>query len=417
MIRDNGVIADIAGILAAEDFRNEFHARVFRTAMSLWSCAEPVDTITLATKLRAQNNLDLTDYLPLDQLCDAAPTAANAEYYARIVSEKSRLRALAWAGEEITHQAVNQSGSAAGLIEDAQTRLADLADAAAGAGVHTLGDAIDQACDRIDARAEGRNLGVLTGWHKLDRLTGGLQPAELVIVAARTSIGKTSLALGLARNIALQSGLAYYFASLEQREVDLAERLLASESSIDSYKIRTGKLGVGDTEALAAGANRLKKNGKGFFTDGPRQTLWSIAATARQLHRKHNIKIVIVDYLQRVDDADRRARYRHEQVASMSRALKSLALELSVPVVALCQLNRQADGERPRLAHLAESGAIEQDADTAILLHRDEASPETVTAFVAKQRNGPTGEVELHFDRRFMRFEDLEADESLWRRE
>jgi replicative DNA helicase len=253
----------------------------------------------------------------------------------------------------------------------------------------------------------------MTGLLDLDDKTAGLQNSELIIIAARPSVGKTALGLSIARHVAVEEAQPVFFVSLEQSRIELAERLLSAQARVNGFRLRKGDLSSADMQKLLGAGDALRQ-AKFFIDDSPGQGMLRIAANARRLKLRHHIKLVVVDYLQLIEPDNRRDS-RQEQVANISRRLKFLAKELKLPVVALAQLNRspeEREGHRPRLADLRESGSIEMDADTVLLLHRPEMyepgqNPGTVEIIIAKQRNGPTGEVTLTFLKEFMRFENF----------
>jgi replicative DNA helicase len=281
----------------------------------------------------------------------------------------------------------------------------------------TLEQALAEAYDRIDQRHTGTEAltisGLPTGYVDLDEITAGLQNSELVIIAARPSVGKTSFALNLIRNIVIRDPAAVFFVSLEQSRIELAERLLCCQARVDSHKLRKGHLSAEDMQKLID-AGGVLRNTKLFIDDSPGQGMLRIAANARRLKLRHDIRLVCIDYLQLIEPDNRRDP-RQEQVAQISRRLKFLARELKIPVIALAQVNRSSEDRqdhRPRLADLRESGSIEQDADTVLLLHRpDRYEPGQhegiVEIIIGKQRNGPTGEITLTYLKEFMRYEDF----------
>jgi replicative DNA helicase len=281
----------------------------------------------------------------------------------------------------------------------------------------TLHEALSAAYDRIDKRSQGQQesiSGLSTGYIDLDEITAGLQDSELIIVAARPSVGKTSFALSVVRNIIVNSGAAVFFVSLEQSRIELAERMLCAQALVDSHKLRKGMLNGDDMLKLIEAGGVLQKAPL-FIDDSPGQGMLRIAANARRLKLRHNVRLVVIDYLQLIEPDNRRDP-RQEQVAQISRRLKFLAKELQIPVVALAQVNRASEDRqdhRPRLADLRESGSIEADADTVLMLHRpDRYEPGQneglVEVLIAKQRNGPTGEINLAYIKEYMRFENYE---------
>jgi replicative DNA helicase len=284
----------------------------------------------------------------------------------------------------------------------------------------TLDEAIQDTYDRIDKRtglsAEMQQSGLSTGFSDLNEITAGLQRSELIIVAARPSVGKTAFSLSLARNIITEERAPVFFVSLEQSRIEIAERLLCSQGRVDSHKLRKGTLNAEDMEKLIEAGSTLRNSAPLFIDDTPTQGMLRIAANARRLKRSHDIKLVIIDYLQLIEPESRRDP-RQEQVAQISRRLKALARELEIPLIALAQVNRASEDRqdhRPRLSDLRESGSIEQDADAVFMLHRpDRYEPGQhegiIEVIVAKNRNGPVGEITLAYVKQYLRYEDNKA--------
>jgi replicative DNA helicase len=417
MLRENTVIGDVVQIVREEHFYADAHQKIYRGIVTIRDRGQPVDLVILAEWLREQKLIeDIGGYAYLADLWDAAPTAANAEHYARIVRDKAVTRELIHVGTEILRDAYDQVMPADELLESAERKVFDIAEMGITGQTCTLQQAINMAYDRIDSRAERGHLsisGLPTGYADLDELTAGLQNSELVIIAARPSVGKTAFALNIARHLVVEDHQPVLFVSLEQSRIELAERLLCCQAKIDSHKLRTNFLSSDDMDRLMGAADVLRA-AKLYIDDTPGLGMLRIAANARRLKLRNDIKAVIVDYLQLIDPDNRRDN-RQEQVAAISRRLKFMARDLKIPVIALAQLNRASEDRqdhKPRLADLRESGSIEQDADTVMLLHRPElydqaAQPGTIEIQIAKQRNGPTGEVTLAYLKQFMRFEDF----------
>jgi replicative DNA helicase len=416
MLRDNGVIGDVIQILRPENFYSDHHIKIYQGVVALYDRGHPVDLVTLAEHLKEQKQVeDIGGYAYLAKLWDAAPTAANAEYYARIVRDKALVRHLIHASTEVLRDAYDQALPADELLEQAERKILDIAQMGITGQTHTLQEALAEAYDRLDSRGQRDHMsisGLPTGYRDLDEKTAGLQNSELIIIAARPSVGKTALCLNLARHMAVEESLPIFFVSLEQSRIELAERLLCMQARVDSHKLRKGYLSSEDMQKLIE-AGGVLRNAKLFIDDTPGQGMLRIAANARRLKLRHGIRAVMIDYLQLIEPDNRRDS-RQEQVAQISRRLKFLARELQVPVVALAQVNRASEDRqehKPRLADLRESGALEQDADTVMLLHRPEMYEPgqhegVVEVIIAKQRNGPTGEVTLTFLKQYMRFED-----------
>ena len=416
MLRDNAVIGDILQILRADNFYSDGHQKIFQAACTLYDKGHPVDLITLAELLREQKQIeDVGGYSYLGELWNAAPTAANAEYYAKIVRDKAVVRNLIHAGTEILRDAYDQVQPADELLEGAERKILDIAQKGITGQTYTLHQAIEDAYDRIDKRHQRDATsisGLSTGFVDLDSITAGLQNSELVIVAARPSVGKTSFALALVRHIVVHESQPVFFVSLEQSRIELAERLLCSQARVNSHSLRKGHLSSEDMQKLID-AGGLLRQAKLFIDDSPGQGMLRIAANARRLKLRQGIRLVVIDYLQLIEPDNRRDP-RQEQVAQISRRLKFLARELQVPVVALAQVNRASEDRqdhKPRLSDLRESGAIEQDADTVMILHRPreeeigQGEP-IIEVNVAKQRNGPTGEITLTYLKQYMRYEN-----------
>ncbi len=421
MLRDNTVIHDVVQIISTEDnFYFDAHQKIFKTIKEIYDAGQPVDLVILADRLKLHKQIeDVGGYLYLAELWDAAPTAANAVYYAGIVRDKSITRSLINAGTEILRDAYDQSQPADELLGNAERMVLDIAEKGVTGTTTTIQEALHDAYKRMDARKKKDHTeysGIPTGFVDLDHLTAGLQNSELVIVAARPSVGKTAFALNVVRHIVVEEKIPVFFVSLEQARIELAERLLVAQARVDSHKLRKGTLN-GDEMQKLLDAGGILHNSKLFIDDTPMQTMLRIAANARRLKLKHGIRLVVIDYLQLIEPENRRDP-RQEQVAQTSRRLKFLARELTIPVMALAQVNRSSEDRqdhRPRLSDLRESGSIEQDADTCMMLHRPgkyEGADEDkiIEVLVAKQRNGPTGEVTLAFVKEFMRFENHAID-------
>ena len=418
MLRDNIVIGDVVQILRAEHFYVFAHQKIFEAITTLAvDRGHPADLVTLADFLKEQGLIEDTGgYAYLMELWDAAPSAANAEFYARIVRDKAVIRSLIHACTQIERDSHDQVMPADELLDNAERKILDIAQMGITGQTIRLQDALKEAYDRIDSRTQRDHMsisGLATGYIDLDNLTAGLQNSELVIVAARPSVGKTSLALNIIRHIAVEENQPIFFVSLEQSRIELAERLLCCQARVDSHRLRKGHLDHEEMQKLIS-AGEILRHAKLFLDDSPGQSMLRIAANARRLRLRHQIKLVVIDYLQLIDP-DNRKDSRQEQVANISRRLKFLARELEIPVVALAQVNRSSEDRqdhRPRLADLRESGAIEQDADTVMLLHRPELHEPgqhegVVEVIIGKQRNGPTGEVTLNYIKQFMRFENF----------
>jgi replicative DNA helicase len=359
----------------------------------------------------------------LAEVHNCVPTAANAAYYAQIVRDKGTLRALIHAGTEILRDAYDGAHEAREMLSKAEERVFSILERKGTGELAAMQDVLHEALERIDARlTKGGSSGMATGLSDLDSLLGGLHESELVIVAGRPSMGKTALATSIAENVAVVDGRPTLFVSLEMSRLELAERMLCSHGRINGHKLRGGHLPAADRAKLTQATSTMSQAPL-FIDDTPSRTMTEIAATARRLKRRHQLALVVIDYLQLIEP-DNSKDPRQEQVAKIARRLKGLARELHVPVLCLAQLNRQAEAtrdNRPRLSHLRESGAIEQDADVVMFVHRDEYYASTdedkerckgeAEIMVAKQRNGPVGDVKVSWLSDFTRFDNLAQTE------
>ncbi|MBX6312722.1 MAG: replicative DNA helicase [Isosphaeraceae bacterium] len=419
ILRDNEVLHDIIPILRIEDFYRDSHQVVYRAIRDLYDQGKPVDAILLAEELIRRGEFEKIGGLDtLEQISNSVPHAANALYHAQIVREKAIVRELIEASNEILREGYANTHTAEELLQMAEQRVFQIAEKQVTGDTVALAEVVTQAMARISARAETRHpvTGLATGFFELDDLTSGLHPAQLIILAARPSMGKTAFALNLCEHIAVEQRQGVLFVSLEMGQLELAERLLCARARVDGHKLRTGKsMGNRELQMLGKAYEHLHASPL-FIDDTPTRSVLQIAANARRLKLRHGIGLVVVDYIQLIDAEETRDS-RQEQIAKISRRLKTLARELQVPVIALSQLNRAVENRedrRPRMADLRESGAIEQDADLVLLLHRPEYydpndQPGIAELIVAKNRNGATGTIKLTFLKNFMRFENLAA--------
>ena len=423
MLRDNLIINEIVHLVKAEHFYVYGHQKLFDAITKLNDeGGKPADIVTVAEYLRQQKQLDDVGDVPyIAELIDAAPSAAHFRQYAEIIRNKAIVRNLIHACNELQQEAHDQSQPASELLDNAERRILEIAEMGITGDTITLYDALQEAWHRLDqrkSRGEHELSGIPTGYLDLDNLTAGFQNSELVVLAARPSVGKTAFALNIARHVAVEENVPVLFVSLEQARVELAERLLCCQARVDSHRLRRGHLSTEDMSKIMEAGDILSRAPL-FIDDTPGQSMLRIAANARRLKKRHDLRLVMIDYLQLIDPDDRRES-RQEQVAGISRRLKFLARELKVPVVALAQVNRSSEDRqdhRPRLSDLRESGAIEQDADTVMMLHRPDyhepgQQEGLVEVIVAKQRNGPTGEVTLMYVKQFMRFENHAVEHS-----
>ncbi len=417
VLLDNHLLNAAIEKVKAEDFFLENHRRIFERMVELSEVQQAIDLVTLTEELARRGELEAAGgpaYLA--QLVDGVPRITNVEHYARIVKEKAVLRNLIHAAHAIQQHALDADDEADAILDLAESRIFQLAEERVRAGLFDVKDLVRENYERLERIfTEGRRItGLGTGYARFDNETAGLQSSELVIIASRPSMGKTSLALNIAENVTLRQGQPVAVFSLEMSKESLLLRLLSSEARVDAHKFRTGHLGKDDWQRIAAGLAKLG-GAPLWIDDSASSTVMEMGAKARRLKRDKGLSLVIVDYLQLVA-ARGRFGNRNEEVSSISRSLKGLAKELKVPVVVLSQLTRAPEREerRPQLADLRESGAIEQDADVVLFIYRpnvykpDETPEERAKAeiLIAKQRNGPTDRVNFVFLSSFTRFEE-----------
>jgi replicative DNA helicase len=417
------VLDGVADLLEPEDFYREAHGRIFQAMLDLYGRGEPVDMVTVTALLKERGHLEgVGGPVFLAGLSEQVGFATNAQYYASLVHDKAVLRRLLDCTQEIASQCLAPVEDVAEFLDAAEHKVFQVAEAKVRPGFKPLGTLVEQEIATLEAiwhREAGRITGVPSGFKDLDNITAGFQKGDLIIIAARPSMGKTALALNIAYNAAYHSQVPVSVFSLEMSKEQLVRRLLSSEGRVDASNLRRAFLSNLEWANLQTAAGYLLDCPM-YIDDTPAATVLDIRAKARRLKADGKLGLVIIDYLQlmrgRADISSR-----EQEISEISRSLKALAKELSVPVIALSQLNRRVEerpNKHPQLADLRESGAIEQDADVIIFIYRDEVyredSPDQGTAeiIVGKQRNGPTGKVKLHFEKKFTRFDDLAPEEA-----
>ncbi|MGQ9696077.1 MAG: replicative DNA helicase, partial [Thermodesulfobacteriota bacterium] len=409
ILLENEAINQVLEILQTADFYREGHRKIFSAMVQLYERNEPVDLITLAEVLKKKDELESVGGLDyLNQLVNSVPTAANISYYANIIKEKSLLRKLIQRATEIINEGYGISGDINDFLDRAERLIFEISEDRVRPSFYTLKEILKTSFKTIEKLYEKKEIitGVPTGFTKLDELTSGLQPSDLIIVAGRPSMGKTTFALNIAQHAAIEASITSAIFSLEMAKEQLALRMLCSEAKIDAHRLRGGFLSESDWPKLTRAAGKLSE-APIFIDDTPAISALEMRAKARRLKSEHNLGLLVVDYLQlmrgRTDSETR-----EQEISDISRSLKALAKELNIPVIALSQLNRRVEDrsdKRPQLADLRESGAIEQDADVIIFLYRDEVynrseeNPNKGKAeiIIGKQRNGPTDKFELAF--------------------
>lgn len=417
MLLSKDAVADVIETLRGADFYVPKHELIYEAILTLYSHGEPTDVVAVTDELIKTGELQRAggaDYL--HTLTSIVPTAANAGYYASIVSERALLRRLVDAGTRIVQMGYSGQGEALDLVNNAQAEIYSVTGTEATEDYVPLTLAVDAAVDEIEAARgrDGQMTGIPTGFSGLDQLTNGLHPGQMVIIAARPAMGKSTLALDFARSAAVKHDMPTIFFSLEMGRSEIAMRLLSAEGAIPLQSMRKGMLDNRDWTTIASTRGRIN-DAPLYIDDSPNMTLVEIRAKCRRLKQRVGLKMVVIDYLQLMTSG-KRVESRQQEVSEFSRALKLLAKELQVPVVALSQLNRGAEqrsDKKPALSDLRESGSIEQDADMVVLLHREAAyekdSPRAGEAdlIVAKHRNGPTDTITVAFQGHFSRFTDM----------
>jgi replicative DNA helicase len=421
VLLENDAFNVVLEALRAEDFYRESHRKIFRAMIELSDRSEPVDIITLSECLKNRGDLEAVGGSAyLASLNDFVPTAANIAYYARIVREKSILRYLINAATDIATKGFEGQGNVEELLDSAEKAIFDITEQRIKGSFVKVGDMMKDSIKMVERLFERKTMitGVPTGFKDLDTKTAGFQPADLIIVAARPGMGKTAFSLNIASHAAF-SGYGVAIFSLEMAKEQLALRLLCSEARVDNSKVRTGYLSDRDFPKLATAAGKLH-DALIYIDDTPAISVLELRAKARRMARDRDKKLslIIVDYLQLMRGSGS-AQNREQEISEISRSLKALAKELNVPVLAVSQLNRRVEernDKTPQLSDLRESGAIEQDADVIAFIYREAAynpksDDNTATITIAKQRNGPIGDLNLTFLKEFTRFEDYTGRE------
>jgi replicative DNA helicase len=420
MMLSPGAIGAVSEILDAGDFYRESHAKIFRAALALYAKGEPVDAITLVDELEERGELeDAGGRTRVHELAALVPATANAGHYARIVREMATLRGLIRIGGEIAHLGWERPGETDDLVDRAEQILFELSQSRVSGEFSHIEDLLKESFERITALYEaGVELtGTPSGFRDLDRITSGFQPGNLIIVAARPSMGKSALALCMGANVAVRHEIPVALFTLEMSKAEVTQRLMCSEAKVESQRLRTGKLAADDWPRLTAACDKLAK-APIFVDDTGSITMMELRSKARRLKsREHDLGLIVVDYLQLMTSGTN-PENRVQEVSQISRQLKVLARDLDVPILALSQLSRaveQRHDKRPILSDLRESGSIEQDSDVVMFIYRDEYYNEEsdqqglAEVHVAKHRNGPTGSEKLSFLKRYAKFADLAA--------
>jgi replicative DNA helicase len=417
---DENVLTRVSDSIKAEDFYDPRHERIFAAMLRLYERHQPVDLLTLSDELKKQDHLEEaggTDYI--SELTNQVPTAAHAESYAEIIVQNAMRRRLITASGTIAELAFDESKESGELLESAEQELFAISDKSGKKDMVSLEQILVESFDRLEElhKNKGALRGVRTGFRDLDAMTAGLQRSDLIILAARPAMGKTTLVTNLAYNVATLAKQAVLFFSLEMGKEQLVDRMLADAAGVDAWNIRTGNLSDQDFEKLSRAMGEMAE-APIFIDDTPGVTVLDLRTKARRAAHDHPLGLIIIDYLQLMQGSGRSGDNRVQEVSEISRGLKLVARELNVPVIALSQLSRSVENRSPQipqLADLRESGSIEQDADIVAFIYREAYyNPETefpniTDLIIAKHRNGPTGKVELYFDPERLRFGDLDT--------
>lgn len=406
-------------LLVAEDFYRAGHQRIFAAMMSLADKGEPIDVVTVTTYLQNQKTLDEVGGVAyLSEVAGSVPTAANIEYYSKIVEEKALLRRLIRAATDIVTSGFEKEDDVETVLNEAEKNILEVSSRQQTGAFKTIKDVLIEVYDTIEQlhQATSDITGVATGFRDLDRITSGFQRNDLIIVAARPSVGKTAFALNVAQNVAVNTDENVAIFSLEMGADQLVQRMLCAEGNIDSQRLRNGQLQADDWSKLTMAMGSLSNAGI-YIDDSPGIRVSEIRSKCRRLKQEDGLGMILIDYLQLIQGTGNSRENRQQEVSEISRELKGLARELNVPLIALSQLSRGVESrqdKRPMMSDLRESGSIEQDADIVGFLYRDdyydaESEKENIIEIIiSKQRNGPTGSVELAFVKEYNKFVDLD---------
>ncbi len=421
---ENEAINRVTEILDPDDFYRDTHRKIFNALINLSERDEPADLITLTNELRKNDQLDsIGGASYLASLIDSVPTAANIQYYARIVKEKAILRKLIQTSTEIITQSYEDRGDVEGFLDEAERAIFDISEKRVRPSFYPIREIVKESFATIEKLFKKKEAvtGIPSGFRELDRMTAGFQPSDLIIIAGRPSMGKTAFCLDVAEYAAIDNEIPVAIFSLEMSKEQLVIRMLCSQANVEGTRLRTGYLNESDWPKLTIAAGRLSESPI-YIDDTAALSVLELRAKARRLKSDHGLGMVIVDYLQLMKGRSR-VESRQQEISEISRSLKALAKELNIPVIAVSQLSRKTEertGNRPQLSDLRESGAIEQDADLILFIYRDEVynrsedNPNRGKAevIIGKQRNGPIGKIDLAFLDRFTSFKDLYKGET-----
>ncbi|GED67090.1 replicative DNA helicase [Brevibacillus reuszeri] len=405
-------------VLRPEDFYKTAHQRIFQTMVDLYEKGEPVDLVTVTADLQDHKLLDEVGGVTyITEIASSVPTAANIEYYAKIVEEKSLLRRLIHTATKIANDGYSREDDVTEIVADAEKYIMEIGQNRNSGGFQAIRDVLLETYERIEVLSQRRGdiTGIPTGYTDLDKMTAGFQRSDLIILAARPSVGKTAFALNVAQNVAARAGETVAIFSLEMGASQLVQRMICAEGNLDASRMRSGALEEDDWQKLTMAIGTLAK-APIYIDDTPGVTVQDIRAKCRRLQAERGLGMILIDYLQLIHGRGK-GDNRQQEVSEISRTLKGIARELNVPVIALSQLSRgveQRQDKRPMMSDIRESGSIEQDADIVAFLYRDDyydketENKNVIEVIIAKQRNGPTGTVELAFLKEFNKFVSLD---------
>jgi len=419
ILLDGEALVSVQERISQDDFYRTSHRLIFEAMVELSEEGEPVDLVTLTAKLKDKQQLEEAGGVRyLTELANAVPTAANVDYYASIVEEKAILRRLIRAATQIVSDGYAGGEDVGLLLSDAEQRIMEVANRRSVSGFKPIREALMEVFERVETlyQQKGAITGIPSGFADLDKMTSGFQKSDLIIVAARPSVGKTAFALNIAQNVGVRAKQTVAIFSLEMSAAQLVQRMLCAEANVDAGRMRTGYLEPDDWTKLTMAIGALSEANI-YIDDSPGITVADIRAKCRRLKREKGLGMIVIDYLQLIAGRGRPGDNRQQEVSEISRTLKQIARELNVPVIALSQLSRgveQRQDKRPMMSDLRESGSIEQDADIVAFLYRDDyynkesEKKNIIEIIIAKQRNGPVGTVELVFLKNFNKFVSLE---------
>jgi len=412
------VFHDIVDIISDDSFYSERHRKIFRSMMDLYNKSQPIDLLSLSSRLKERKDLkNVGGSSYLSEIVEGVPSSSNVKHYAGIVHKKSVLRNIIDAADQVAEMGYNESLELEQIIDDAEKKILAATDIGSNQKFVQIKTTLDEAWERLESlqNSDGEKIrGIRTGFTNIDNKLAGLQKSDLIILAARPSVGKTSLALDIARQSAIKYQTKVGIFSLEMSSQQLVDRMLSAQARVDSWKLRTGRLSTDEDFANIQQALADLSKASIYIDDNSSNTVLTMRSVARKMKKENGLDLVIIDYLQLIHPT-KNYDSMVNQITEISRALKGLAKELNIPVLALSQLSRavEARGGRPRLSDLRDSGSIEQDADVVMFIHREDKNKDEsektniAEILIEKHRNGPTGKVDLYFNEKKTSFEDL----------